>query len=134
MRGMFAVLAACLLVLCFSGCQQAKPKKITCADVIAAYEDAGYEVFYSDSVTEGATWLCYVSAEKQDSGETVYFYFFEENAAAQTYAESRQWNVVLWLYSFAMSDPIWVSTKTYGNIAYEYTDSDLIEPFNHLIK
>ena len=133
-KSVCAALAVCLLVLCLSGCGEKEHKQITCEDVAAAYEAAGYAVFHADAAAEDADWLCYLWAEDTDSDEAVYFYFFADPAAAQAYAESRQWNVVLWLYSLAMFNPIWVNAKTYENIAYEYSDSDLIKLFNVLIQ
>ena len=48
-------------------------KTITCADVISAYEAAGYEVWHNE-YTEG-DFLCLVNAENDD-GDTIYFTFF----------------------------------------------------------
>ena len=130
-RSVCAVLVLCLLVVCFSGCAQEENKQISCDDVIAAYQNAGYAIFHIDTAAEAEEWLCCVSAEDE---EYIYFYFFEDNETAQDYADERQWNVVLWLYSLAMFEPTWVSTKVYGNIVYQYSDSDLLKPFNDLTK
>ena len=132
-KSVCAALAVCLLVLCLSGCGEKEHKQITCEDVAAAYEAAGYAVFHKDTAAE-EDWVCCVSAEDEENDEHIYFYFFEDSKAAQNYAETRQWNVVLWLYSLAMFEPTWVSAKTYENIAYEYSDSAMIKPFQGLMK
>lgn len=132
MKRCFAcILCAALLLSCF-GCSK-QTKEITCADVIAAYEKAGYEVFHKDESYE-ENGVCYVRADDPKSDDYIYFEFFEDAESAEAYAESRQWNVVLWLFSVIYSDPTWLTTKTYGNIEYEYDNDELIRPFNELIK
>lgn len=132
MKRCFAMILCTALLLCCMGCN-AQVKDITCDDVIAAYEKAGYEVFHKDS-SYHENGVCYVRIDDPKSDDYIYFEFFKDAESAQSYAETRQWNVLLWLFSVIYSDPSWLTTKTYGNIEYEYDNSDLIKPFNELIK
>ncbi len=127
------LIAMLILLSSLSGCR-AEKKDIAREDVAAAYEKAGYEVFHKDTTTEDYDWECYVKAQLKGSDEYIFFYFFDSEDAAEAYADTQQWNVVLWLYSLVSAQPTWLTTKTYGNIEYEYDNSELIKPFNELIK
>ena len=133
-----SLLLALSLFLCFSSCRS-ETKTITCDQVIAAYEQAGYTVFhkeYADTDTDAGKrkGVCSVCVEVSDDADrNVYFEFFETPADAKAYAEDREWNVVLWFYSLVNMDPSWVYTKTYDVIEYEYTDQTVIHPFEELI-
>ena len=132
MKRIFAILLCITLLLCGTGCN-AQVRDITCADVIAAYEKAGYGVFHKEESYED-NGVCYVRVDDPKSDDYIYFEFFEDAESAQAYAKQRQWNVVLWLFSLIYSDPTWLVTKTYGNIEYEYDNDDLVKPFEQLIK
>ncbi len=121
-----------LIISCLSSCQT-EEKDISCKDVAAAYEKAGYEVFHKDTSTEDYDWECYVKAQSKGSDDYIFFHFFSSEDGAKAYAETRQWNVILWLYSLVSSQPTWLTTETYGNIEYEYDNNALIKPFKELI-
>ena len=122
-----------LIFFCLSGCRT-EAKEITCTDVMAAYEKAGYEVFHHESNAEEDEWNCYVKAQVKDGENYIFFHFFDGEDKAEAYAEKREWNVLLWFYSLISSQPTWLNTKTYGNIEYEYDQNALVKPFHELIK
>ena len=128
-----AVLALFVSLFCLTGCQANEVTQLTCDQIIAAYEKAGYEIFHKDTAAEEYAWACYVKAEDKESGEYIFFHFFDSEDAAKAYADTQQWNVVLWLYSLISSQPTWITVKTYGNIEYEYGNSALIGPFQELL-
>lgn len=127
----YILLAAMALSLC-SGCS-GKTRPVTCDEVIAAYEEAGYEVWHRDYPEREYGYLCEVTIEEED-GNSIRFHFYETEEEAEAYAEERQWNWALWLYSAAMMEPTWLETETHYNIEIEYDDDDLIEPFRKLVK
>lgn len=133
MKKGIALLLAAAILLCCTGCK-AEIKNISCDDVIAAYESAGYEIFHKDTGAEDYEWECYIQATHPDSGSYIMFYIFDSPDAAESYADTRQWNVVLWLYSLASGHPTWLTTETYGNIEIEYDDGELYKPFQTLLK
>ena len=110
-------------------------KEITCEDVINIYEEAGYSVFHSEPVDqEKVGWNCYVECTAPDSDDSIYFHFFATNDEAEKYSSEGEWNILLYLYSvIAADEPIWVTTKTYNNIAIDYTDYYTYKPFKSLI-
>lgn len=126
------LLTAAILLGC-TGCSNEKPE-ITCRQVIAAYEQAGYEIFHKDTTTEDYEWDCYIKATHPDSGDYIMFHFFGSPEAAESYADTRQWNWATWLYTLACFQPTWLTTETYNNIEIEYSDGDLYKPFQTLLK
>ncbi len=122
-----------LLTAGFSAC---KPKVIvapTCADVIAAYETAGYLVFHQEDVSEPMK--CYVKVWLDGNEYTDYaeFRFFATAEEAEAYDEERNFNILIYLFTVIFGDPSWLYTETCGNIAYEYDNRDTIKPFQDLI-
>lgn len=125
-------LLVAMLLPVFSGCSK-QDKEISCADVIAAYEQAGYEVWHKEYPEKEYGYICCIEIEGEGDSH-ISFCFFEARAEAESYAKERKWNVVLWLYSAAMFHPTWLTTETYGNIEIEYDDQDLYKPFTTLVK
>lgn len=121
-----------LLLSVFSGCS-GKSRPVTCDEVIAAYEEAGYEVSHRDYPEREYGYLCEVTIEEED-GDSIRFHFYETDEEAEAYAEERQWNWALWMFSVIYSDPTWLETETHYNIEIEYDDDDLIKPFRKLVK
>ena len=109
-------------------------KTITCDDVIAAYEDAGYEIFHKEATEQDEGEVCYVKATDIETDEYIFFYFFETHEEAVAYGETRQYNVLIWLFSVIYGDPSWQTTKVYNNIEIEYDKAYLYEPFQELIR
>ena len=125
-------LLAALLLSCISGCS-GKTRPVTCDEVIAAYEEAGYSVYHRDYPEKEYGYLCEVTIEEED-GDSIRFHFYETDDEAEAYAEERQWNWALWMFSVIYSDPTWLETETHYNIEIEYDDDALIEPFRKLVK
>lgn len=129
-RVLVAVCAVLWIVTIVAGCNgDDSHNVVSCADVISAYEVAGYEVWHNE-YAEG-DFLCLVNAENAD-GDTIYFTFFESADEAEQYVEETQWNVLLWMYSLVNGDPIWVHTEAYDTIAIQYENVDLYAPFQEL--
>lgn len=133
MKKVIALLLTAVLLLGCTGCKR-ETKAISCDDVIAAYEDAGYTIFHKETAAEDYTYSCYVQATHPETGEYIMFHFFNSPEAAESYADTRQWNLVLWLYSAASGQPTWLATETYNNIEIEYDNGDLYKPFQTLLK
>ena len=116
----------------FAGCQKEK-KPVSCAEVIAAYEEAGYDVYHREYPEKEYGYVCEVTIEEED-GDSICFHFHETNEEAEAEAEERQWNGLLWMFSAIYGDPTWLETETYLNIEIEYDDEGLYEPFKKLTK
>lgn len=127
------ILLSCVLFISLVSCKNGEIKEITPEQVAMAYEEAGYDVWHSeeDDSIEGER---YTVKATHENGDYIFFHFFDSVENAEAYADSRQYNVVVWLFSVIYGDPSWLSTETYGNIEIEYDNKDLYEPFEELIK
>ncbi len=119
-----------LIGLLLSGCNQVE-KDITCEDIVAAYEDAGYEVVHNENA--GFDYDCYIMVENEN-GDTIYFHRFPTAVEAQSLADARQYHVLIWFFTVIYGDPTWVHTTTYGCYEIEYTSEALYDPFEKLIR
>ena len=129
-----------LLSLCFlfTACgNSAEPKEISCEEIIAAYEDAGYFVAHGEHKTQAeGPQLCYIKASLTEDSDSDYIYFitcFTEEQAKEA-AETDKYNLAVWLYATVSGESRWLKTGTYGKIEYSYYSSKLINPFRELIK
>lgn len=125
----FLLLLAVLLSLC-TACRTEK-KTISCDAVITAYQNTGYTVWHKDYPEKENGYLCRIEIQNE-GGESISFSFFENESEADAYADQHQWNWAVWLYSLALLQPTWVTTKTHSNIVIEYVDKDLYKPFEQL--
>ena len=129
-----------LLSLCFSfaACgNSTEPNEISCEDIIKAYEDAGYYVTHGEHKMQAdSSQLCYIKANLTEDPDSDYIYFitcFTEQQAEEV-QETDKYNLVKWLYATVSGESRWLKTGTYGKIEYSYYNSEMIEPFNELIK
>ncbi len=124
------LLCVCMVFL-LPACAAKEQREISCEEVAAAYEQAGYSVFHNHS-PEIDDWVCYLAIENED-GNDIYFHFHETDEEAEAHADGRQYNGLIWLFSVIYGDPTWVHTTTYRNIEIEYTDKNLYAVFEKLI-
>ena len=119
-----------------TSCGKSETKEISCKEIIAAYEQAGYYVTHGSHNNEtDAPQLCYIRADISDEHDSDYIYFitcFTEEQAKDA-AETDKYNLFIWLYGTLCGESRWLKTGTYGKIEYSYYNSELIEPFNKLI-
>lgn len=133
-KGVSLLCAFAVILTVLSGCGATDSNvRITCADVITAYEDAGYEVWHRDYAESERDYLCEIAVQKNDGG-SIHFHFYDSADEAKQEAEERQWNVLLWLYTLACFQPTWLHTGSYENIEIEYDDTELYKPFRELIQ
>ncbi len=125
----FALILVCILSM--GGCAK-EPKAVTCEEVVAAYEAAGYTPFHKHPA-EGYDYDCYITVEDEERDEQIFFHFFSTVEAAESYAETRQYNVLLWLFSAIYGKPSWLNTEAYQNIEIEYIGSAIYKSFDKLI-
>lgn len=137
MKKILLILSCALVVLSFTACSKSEPKEISCEDIIKAYEDAGYYVTHGEhrNASDSSN-LCYIKANISEDEDSDYIYFttFFSDEDAEQFAKQEKYNLVIWCYSAIMGESRWLKTDTYGKIEYSYFNSELIKPFNELIK
>lgn len=132
MRRIFSVCLAFVTALWLAGCGQEVPA-VSCGQLEEAYRNAGYQVLHKEDPLESENAICSVRAEDPQSGEYIYFFFFDTPEQAEKYAEEQEWNGVLWFYSAVIGEPYWVTAKAQGNMVLTYADSDLLAPYESLL-
>ena len=129
-----------LLSLCFSftACVKSEPKEISCEEIIAAYEDAGYTVLYhdheNDIVYNDLGQYCAFEIRdpnNEDNYMYVHRYFNEEDAKAAS--KERLFNPILWLFFGIFGEWRWLHVGCYGNIEYETFDRKMLKPLKELM-
>lgn len=131
------ILIAVSFVICFTACgNSTELKEISCEDIIAAYEKAGYYVSHGEHKDEAdSSQLCYIKANISEAPDSDYIYFitcFTEEQAEEA-REVDKYNIFVWLYAAISGESRWLKTGTYGKIEYSYYNSKLIKPFEALI-
>ena len=126
-----------LLTLSLSSCESAAVKELSCEQIIKAYEDAGYYVSHGKhNDSEDEHFRCYIKASvsKEPEGDYIYFITCFTEEQAREIAETDKYHIVKWLFAAPMGESRWLKSGTYGKIEYSYYNSELIKPFNALIK
>lgn len=138
MKKIIAILLLLFLALSLTACGNSEPKEITCEEIIAAYDDAGYNVFHNHDapVYYDLNQYCYIKISDPDDPENNYLYvtryFTEEDAKAA--AEELEFNPVLWGFFGIFGEWRWLHTGYYGDLTYETFDKKMIKPLKELMK
>ena len=137
MKKILSILLLLSFALSLISCGKSEPKEISCEDIIKAYEDAGYSVTHGEHKDEAdSTQLCYIKASLTEDSDSDYIYFitcFTEEQAEEAHKIDK-YNPAKWMYAAAMGETRWLKSGTYGKIEYSYYNSELIKPFEELIK
>ena len=138
MKKIISIILLLSFTLSFTACgNSSEPKEISCEEIIAAYEDAGYFVTHGEHKAEAeSSQLCYIKASLTEDSDSDYIYFITcfTDEQAEEAAETDKYNLAVWLYAAVSGESRWLKTGTYGKIEYSYYNSKLIKPFNELIK
>lgn len=139
MKKIISIILLLSFALSFTACGNSEPKEITCEEIIAAYETAGYSVLYhgheDDEVYNDLGQYCSFEIRDPDN-EDNYMYvhrcFTEEEARAL--AKERKFNVVLWLFFGIFGEWRWLHVGCYDDIEYETFDYKMLRPLKELMK
>ena len=106
-------------------------KEYSCQEVISIYQlyNDEYEMHYFDySGDESYEYDEYLIISNS-ANSSAYFYFFENENTAYTYADENNWNIVLWLYALvAGGGSLWVNIEQHGKMVVQYDDASLLRP------
>ncbi len=102
MRKVILMLLMFLSVISLASCDSqyiTSDKEITYADIIKVYEETSYEIFHEETINQDYDWNCFVKCTAPDSDDYIFFYVFETNEEAESYAKEREWNLLLYFMS-----------------------------------
>ena len=127
------------LLLPLTSCGGKSATEISCEEIIAAYEDAGYSVFHNhdDPFYYDLNEACYIKVTDPDDPENNYMYitryFTEEDAEAA--CEEREFHPLLWLFfGYVGSEWRWLHVRQYGDVVVETFEWDMLKPMKELMK
>ena len=133
MKRLMAIFLATVLLLC--GCTLANYRDdITMDEIVEVYKGAGYSVWaevYDEKLDEGE--VASIQANYSD-GNYIYFSVFETEEEAKAYKEEYYHPFAMWFFSVIYGESLWPRWKVYGCVVVQYTDPDLLEPFQELLK
>ena len=133
MKKLFLLILALLFMFSLSGCRQYRTD-ISCEEIVAAYEAAGYDVsskLYEETLEHGQ--IGYVQADHPD-GDYIYFAIFENEQAAKAYKKEFYHPGMMGLFSAIFGDPSWQRWEVYGCIVVQYDEPEFMKPFKDLLK
>ena len=140
MKKIISVILLLSFALSLMACDNStEPKEISCEEIIAVYEGAGYTVLYhgheaDENYHELGMYCCFEirDPDNEDNYMYVHRYFTEEDAKAA--ADERQFNPILWLFFGIFGEWRWLHVGCYGDIEYETFDEEMIKPLDDLFK
>ena len=139
MKRIISLLLLVASVISFASCGSQEAREISCEEIIAAYEDAGYSVLYhgheDDEIYNELGEYCSFEIRdpnNEDNYMYVHRYFSEEDAKEAR--EEAEFHPVLWLFFGIFGEWRWLHTGRYGDLTYETFDKKMIEPLKELIK
>ena len=138
MKRIVAVICLCALVLSLASCNQNETREITCEEIVAAYENAGYTVTHQnhrDSDAEGDVW-CSMLIEDPENPRQNYLYIdrYSTAEAAASAAKARMHNPVIWFVFGIHGEWRWLKSKHYGDMHYHTFERDMMKPLHSIIK
>ena len=124
-----------ILTLALTACHVPEERHITCDEILAAYEGFPYKNLYHDDHETNRQDYCQISLEvtRDNKYEYVHFYVFDTFEEAEAYAEERKYNIAVWIIAIMYGESRWLQVGSFGNVAYEYYDTELYEPFATLV-
>ena len=137
MKKIISIILLISFALSLAACKKSEPKEISCEEIIAAYEEAGYYVAHGTHNNEtDSSQICYIKASISNDPNSDYIYFITcfTKEQAEEAAKTDKYNLAVWLYAAVSGESRWLKTGTYGKIEYSYYNPKLIKPFNDLIK
>lgn len=138
MKKIISILLLLLLCFSFTACSKSEPKEITCEEIIAAYEDAGYTVKYHnhrDSDTESEV-ICNIQINDPKNPERNYLYIdrYSDEGKSKAAAEDAKYNLVVWFVFAISGESRWLKSEYYGNIHYHTFNDEITKPLEGLMK
>ncbi len=137
MKKLLSVLLLFSFVLCLASCEEKETKNLTCEEIIAAYEEAGYRIAYHnhrEAPTESGV-TCNLLIEDPDNPDKNYLYIdrYADAEQAKTAAEEGEYNLATW-FIFAMGgEGRWLTSESYGDLHYHTFQKRLTKPLKNLM-
>ena len=137
MKKIISIILLLSFALSFTACgNSAEPKEISCEEIIAAYEDAGYFISYHSHSEDSEEYYCYIIIyENEDStSDLVEITLYNTAEGAKEAAENKRYNIAIWIVAAMYGEFRWLRTGCYRDMVYSTFNYKMLKPIKELIK
>ena len=142
MKKIISIILLLLLTMSLTACgkwEDATATKVSCEEIIAVYEDAGYTILYhgheNDTVYNDLGQYCAFEIRDPDDEDNymyVHRYFNRDDAEAAH--KDERYHPVLWLFFGIFGEWRWLHTGCYGDLTYSTFDREMTKPLKELFE
>ena len=138
MKKCISILLLFSFALSLAACSSFQSKEVSCEDIIAAYEEAGYSTFHNhdDPFYYDLKQSCYIKVTDPADPEKNYLYitrYFTEEDAKMA-AKELEFHPVLWLFFGIFGEWRWLHTGRCGDLTYETFELKMLWPLLKLTR
>ena len=138
MKRIVSVLLLLSIAFSFSACTHIQ-KEVSCEDIIAAYENAGYTMghhLHEDPVYLEEGICCSLLFEDPDDPEKNYIYIERHNTTNGAYqaAEESEYNLVLWFISLVHGEGRWLRSEQFGTLHCTTFEKKMLKPLQSIVE
>lgn len=139
MKRVISILLLLSLAASFSACTPHRTDEVSCEDIIAAYEKAGYTLghhLHEDPVYLEDGICCSLLFEDPQTPDKNYIYIDRHNSTqdAKSAANDQKHNLVLWFMSALYGETRWLRHGCLGEIHYSTYEREMIKPLREMAK
>ena len=137
MKKIISIILLLSFALSLTACDNnAEPKQISCEDIIKAYEEAGYFVFYHAHNDDLEEYYCYIIIYENENStsDLVEITRYNTTEGAKEVAENKQYNLAIWMVAAMYGEFRWLCTGCYGDMVYSTFDYKMLKPLKGLME
>ena len=137
MKKILSIILLLSFALSLTACgNSTEPKEISCEEIIAAYEDAGYFISYHSHSEDSEEYYCYIIIyENEDStSDLVEITLYNTAEGAKEAAENKRYNIAIWIVAAMYGEFRWLRTGCYRDMVYSTFNYKMLKPIKELIK
>jgi hypothetical protein len=136
MKRIIALLLVFTFLISLSACAtETEPREISCDEIIAAYEAAGYAVEHFDRFSEEDALKCSVHVSSRENPEKNYLYIniHRSEDSARAAAEDTKYGIATWIVFATCGEWRWLKVGYYGVIEYSTYNDEMLKPLKGLM-
>lgn len=140
MKRIIAFLLLFSLAFSFSACTRGESATdVTCEEIIAAYESAGYTLGYhlhEDPVylQDGICCCLMFQDPAAPNKNDIYINRYNNAEDAQSAAQEKKCNIVLWLFCCIYGETRWLKSEQFGTLHCMTYEKKMLVPLRELVR
>ena len=138
MKRVISVLLLLSIAFSFSACTPHRSEEITCEDIIAAYEDAGYTMghhLHEDPVYLEEGICCNLMFQDPENPDKNYIYIdrYHTGREAQDATIKSKYHPILWFFSVLHGEGRWRRSERFGTLHCTTYEKKMFEPLYNIV-